>query len=204
MKTLNSFFICLLLAILVMPQAMAQQADAKEIMRQVEAEFHKAGGLRIKFTMQASPGVIELKEDKFVLHAGGVTTWFDGHTQWSYLASADEVNISEPTPEELQALNPYAWLSLYREGYRAQLFQPSDASHYYGVRLTPSEEDKESLSIALYIQKSTYRPARIVLQQGGENVEIVVNGYEDGLSWEDSHFVFDATKYPEAEIIDLR
>lgn len=213
MDTLNRFFICLLWVMFVMPQAMAQQTDAKKIMEEVEAGFRKAGGLRIGFSMQASSGqssgTIELKDEKFVLYAGGVTTWFDGHTQWSYLVSAGEVNISEPTPEELQTLNPYAWLSLYRNGYRAQLLQPvraGDASRYYGVQLTAPAAggSMEALSITLYVQKNTYRPARIVLQQGGEDVEIVVENYEDGLLWSDSHFVFDASKYPDAEVIDLR
>ncbi len=207
MKAFNQLFICVLLCMCAMSQVMAQQTDAKDIMRQVEASFHKGGGIRVKFTMQASSGTIELKGEKFVLHAGGMTTWFDGHTQWSFLASANEVNISEPTQEELQALNPYAWLSLYRNGYCAQLFQQvhaDNASRYYGVLLTAPGGGKESLSIELYIQKSTYRPARVILQQSGEDVEIVINSYEEGLSWEDSYFVFDAAKYPGVEVIDLR
>ena len=75
MDTLNRFFICLLWVMFVMPQAMAQQTDAKKIMEEVEAGFRKAGGLRIGFSMQASSGqssgTIELKDEKFVLYAGG-------------------------------------------------------------------------------------------------------------------------------------
>lgn len=88
-------------------------------------KFSQGGGIRAGFTVSASTGSssgsICLKGDKFVLEAGGVTTWFDGHTQWSYLVSSDEVNVSEPTADELQSLNPYAWLSLYRNGYRAEV-----------------------------------------------------------------------------------
>ena len=75
MDTLNRFFICLLWVMFVMPQAMAQQTDAKKIMEEVEAGFRKAGGLRIGYSMQASSGqssgTIELKNEKFVLYAGG-------------------------------------------------------------------------------------------------------------------------------------
>lgn len=51
-----------------------------------------------------SAGVIELKGEKFVLKTDDGITWFDGKTQWSYLRSSDEVNISNPTGTELQAL----------------------------------------------------------------------------------------------------
>ena len=78
-------------------------------------------------------------------------TWFDGHTQWSYVASADEVNVSEPTQEELQTLNPYAWLSLYKQGYRLKLSSvggKQDKSVYY-ITMTAADKrkDPESLSV---------------------------------------------------------
>ena len=62
-----------------------------------------------------------MKGEKFLLDADGVKTWFDGRTQWSYLTNSDEVNISEPTPEELQSINPYALLSIYKQGYHMKL-----------------------------------------------------------------------------------
>lgn len=80
--------------------------------------------LKISFTVRTSEALRRhnpLEGDKFTFRGDGVTTWFDGHTQWSYLSSADEVNVSEPTPEELQSINPYALLSLYEQGYKLKL-----------------------------------------------------------------------------------
>ena len=58
-----------------------------------------------------------LKGNRFYLNSGGIQSWFDGTTQWSYLESSEEVNVSNPTPDELQTINPYALLSIYKSGY---------------------------------------------------------------------------------------
>lgn len=207
----NKFIIGLLLAVSFAAPMAAQSSDAAEILERVEAGFRKAGGVRAEFAMQASSGksegIIELEGEKFVLHAGGMTTWFDGRTQWTCLPSGEEVNVSEPTAEELQSLNPYAWLSLYRNGYRAQFYRhasSADAARYYCVLLTAAHDSTELQSLIIYVQKNTYRPARIVLQQGGEEVEITIVAYQDGLSWADNHFSFDVSKHPGIEVIDMR
>ncbi len=190
----------------------AQQSDAVTVMEHVNDNFHRAGGIRAEFTVSSpdgsSSGTLSLKGDKFVLEAGGITTWFDGHTQWSYLPSNEEVNVSEPTAEELQSLNPYAWLSLYRNGYRAELVKINnsrEASLYYKVRLTATDRQQEMQSIVLHVSKANYLPVRILLQQLGEiQVEIEITSCVTGKNWPDGFFVFDKAKYPSVEVIDLR
>lgn len=190
----------------------AQQTDAKTVMERVAESFRKAGGIRAGFTVSASTGSssgsICLKGDKFVLEAGGITTWFDGHTQWSYLVSSDEVNVSEPTADELQSLNPYAWLSLYRNGYRAELGKMNNSREsalYYKVILAATDKRRDVQSIVLHVSRKDYRPARIILQQrGGEQADIVITSCQTGQNWPDSYFVFDKQRYPSAEVIDLR
>ena len=103
----------------------AQQPDARDILDRAADAFRREGGIKITFSVRApegnSNGSIRLKGDKFLLETEGVTTWFDGRTQWSYLASSDEVNVSEPAPEELQSINPYSWLSLYNQDYKLNI-----------------------------------------------------------------------------------
>jgi len=40
--------------------------------------------------------------------------WFDGKTQWAYMAQNNEVSITEPTEKELAETNPMAILSGYK------------------------------------------------------------------------------------------
>ena len=135
-------------------------------------------------------------------------TWFDGHTQWSYVASADEVNVSEPTQEELQTLNPYAWLSLYKQGYRLKLSSvggKQDKSVYY-ITMTAADKRKDPESVYLFVTKDTYRLHQVDLAPRGSKymTTILINNYQTGQSYPDSFFVFDKKAYPTAEDIDMR
>ncbi|MDE5760005.1 MAG: hypothetical protein K2I11_03375 [Bacteroides sp.] len=208
MKTILLYIIGALACLL---PAVAQQPDARTILDRTAEAFRKSGGVTMAFTIHASGGAsmgtIRLKGDKFLLESEDMTTWFDGNTQWSYLASADEVNISEPTAEELQTINPYALLSIYKQGYRLAL-EKTDASrsnNLYGVRLTATDRRRELQSVVVYMTKDSYRPVRIsTTQRGGETAVISIDSYRSGENHPDALFVFDKKKYPTAEIIDLR
>lgn len=202
------FYICVFCFALPM---WAQQPDAKSILDRTSNNFRNAGGVKATFTVRASDGTtagtIRLKGDKFLLEADGMTTWFDGRTQWSYLASSDEVNVSEPTPEELQSINPYAFLSLYKHGYKEKLakMDNSQDSSLYKVVLTATDRKQDLQCIIFYIAKDSFRPVRVSMaQRGGETVVIIINSYQTGQTYPDSLFVFDKKAYPKAEVIDLR
>ena len=154
-----------------------------------------------------STGVIRLKGEKFLLDADGVKTWFDGRTQWSYLTNSDEVNISEPTPEELQSINPYALLSVYKQGYHIKLGKADTygGKPAYEVILTASNRKQDLQCVIIYVTKDTLQPLCISMtQKGGNSVAIRITSYKTGESYNDNLFTFDKKAYPTAEVIDLR
>lgn len=191
--------------------AQTRTDDARDVLRRTAETFRRAGGVQATFTVQSpdgrSSGKISLKGEKFVLEAGGMTTWFDGHTQWTYLPESDEVNITEPTQEELQGINPYAWLALYEHGYTSRLL-PAGGSKETDVRveMKATAADAQIERLVVGIDKATWRPVRIALTLSGsaEPVVITVRDYRTGLKWADSFFTFDRKSHPTAEIIDLR
>ena len=104
--------LCLLVALCMGQAAAAQENnEARQLLDRVADTFRQAEGVEIVFEVRApegtSEGRIRLKGEKFRLDTEGITTWFDGRTQWTYLENSDEVNVSEPTAEELQSINPY-------------------------------------------------------------------------------------------------
>lgn len=210
MRKINKLLLCICMLAFALP-AWTQQPDARDILDRTAETFKNAGGIKIAFTVQAaegsSTGVIRLKGDKFLLEAEGVTTWFDGHTQWSYLVSGDEVNVSEPTAEELQSINPYALLSLYKQGYDLKLGKADNPrfGSLYKVVLTATERKQDLQCIILYVTKDTYRPERVSMaQRGGGTSVIIIDSCQTGEDYPDTLFVFDKKAYPTAEVIDLR
>lgn len=207
------FYLCLFA--LGLP-AYAGQIDAKTVLDKTAETFRQSGGVRADFVAQtflnkklqdSSNGSIQLKGEKFLLEAEGMKTWFNGHTQWSYLESSNEVNLSEPTPEELQSINPYTLLSIYKQGYKLKLGKTEmyRGKPAYEVILTASGKKQDLACIVLYIEKATWQPLCVSMtQRGGGNVVIRIQSYRTGQPYADGIFSFDKKEYPTAEVIDLR
>lgn len=119
---MRKYIFSVLIALLSLPViAQQQQSQAKAVLDKTAEAFRKAGGVKADFIIKfvtnglvegSESGTIQLKGEKFVLKASEVITWFDGKTQWSYVVRNDEVNVSNPTQEELQQINPYTFLYL--------------------------------------------------------------------------------------------
>lgn len=215
---MKKYIFSVLIALLSLPViAQQQQSQAKAVLDKTAEAFRKAGGVKAEFSVKAvtggvtegsESGTIELKGEKFVLKTGDVTTWFDGKTQWSYVTKNDEVNVSTPTQEELQQINPYTFLYLYQKGFS---YKMGTAKTFRGkavmeVVLTAKDKKQELERITLYVTKNNYEPLFISLRQRGQSTvnEITVTDYQTGLKYADSDFVFNRKQYPTAEVIDLR
>lgn len=212
---MRNAIIILLVGLCTMP-VLAQQKEAKDVLDKTASAFRKAGGVDAEFTVKIQAkgqtdgllaGNIRLKGDKFVLKTTDAITWFDGETQWSYLVDSDEVNISNPTEEELQGINPYALLSLYEKDFAYTLgnTRTFKGTPVYEVVLTATDKSKDISRLTLYITKSNYQLLYVLaeLYNGSKN-EITIINYRSGVKLDDAIFSFDRKKYPRAEIIDLR
>ena len=129
---MRKYIFSVLIALLSLPViAQQQQSQAKAVLDKTAEAFRKAGGVKADFIIKSvtnglvegsESGTIQLKGEKFVLKASEVITWFDGKTQWSYVVRNDEVNVSNPTQEELQQINPYTFLYMYQKGFSTERY----------------------------------------------------------------------------------
>lgn len=201
MNRIYTLFVLLMLTLSVSAQ---QDAKAKAILDKTFDTYNKSGGISITFGGSQN-GTLLLKGKKFQLSTSDVTTWFDGQTQWSYLKQNEEVNISTPTPEELRAINPYTWLSLYKQGfnYRYSGVKTQNGKQGNEIVLTPqTKQDIQSITLLI---SSDYEPIYIgILSAEGQKQEFIVRSYQTRLQLGDETFRFEKKKYPEAEIIDMR
>ena len=160
----------------------------------VKAEFKMTG------SMGSTSGTIIIKGKKFHATTPQASIWFDGKTQWTYMKDNDEVNISNPTEAQLQAINPYNFLNLYKKGYDATL-NSNGNSHI--VHLTASTASSKIKELFITVDKKSYHPTQVKLLQGKKWTIFDITNMKKQ-SANDAEFRFNAKDFPHAEIIDLR
>lgn len=201
---ITRIYILILVVCLSLSTFAQKDSKAKEILDNTSTALKQAGGIRASFNGSAS-GTLLLKGEKFYLNSHGIQTWFDGKTQWSYIEDSEEVNITSPNPEELQGINPYALLTIYKSGYNYKYagLKSRNGKQGYEVVLTP-EKKQDVTSIMLVVSK-TYQPLYIKVEQDSQPAnEFIVTSYQTGQTLDDATFRFDKRKFPNAEVIDLR
>ena len=170
------------------------------------AKISEAESISINFTLcqegDDTAGTIDMQREKFVLHLSDMTVWFDGTTQWTYIESAQEVNISTPEAEELEQTSPLRLLQSYKKDFICQstekngdictaVLRPKEPANIQTVTITWDAKKNEITRLS-------------VSQEGGASIEITLQSYKTDKNFSPDHFVFDKNKYPNTEIIDLR
>lgn len=191
---MNRIYTLFFLLMLTLSLSAQQDTKAKDILDKTVEKYNQSKGISVIFGGSQS-GKLLLKGEKFQLTTQDVTTWFDGQTQWSYLKQNEEVNISTPTPEELRAINPYAWLSLYKQGfnYRYSGVKTREGKQGHEIVLTPqTKQDIQSITLLI---GSDYEPIYIgILPTEGQMQEFIVHNYRTQLNLNDNAFRFDKSK----------
>lgn len=190
----------------LLPFGLHAQSDAKaaEVLDKVLTELTNTNGIRLEFG-GTETGFLLLKGEKFYLNNGSIQSWYDGETQWSYVAETEEVNISHPTPEELQAINPYLILLRYKTDfdYTYKGSQTRNGVKGHEIVLTPKHSGNREVIRVFISQK--HQPLAMKIEQDGRTLsEISVISYKTDQGLEDGIFRFNKSLYPNVEIIDMR
>ena len=197
--------IVFLMTTLLLTGATASAQTVNAVLDKCAATVNSSDGVSANFTMTSAQygnatGTISLKGEKFCIQSNVTSMWFDGKTLWTYLASNEEVNISTPTAQQLQTLNPYNFINLYKSGYKTTMTTSSSA---YDIHLTATSDQTRIREAFLTVDKTSYAPKVIKMLTGTKWSTFTISGLKKA-SLPDSKFRFDANAYPDAEIIDLR
>lgn len=190
------------------------QDNGEKILDQSASKIKKSGNIKASFTATTFDGLEEqgsisgtmlLQDKKFQMNTPEMVVWYDGKTQWSYMAENDEVNVSEPTRKELQVINPYAFIDLYKKGYNISMRQTTLRNQpIYEVHLVANRTDLATREIYIDVSKENFIPLCIRARQGQEWHRISIHSFEGKQKFSENDFKFQKDKYPTAEIVDLR
>jgi outer membrane lipoprotein-sorting protein len=147
-----------------------------------------------------------MKGNKFKIDTPDKDIYFDGKTQWVYQKSYEEVNITQPSGEEIQALNPKLIFAVYKKNsHYKYVGTKTDTKMRKVQEVSIFPQKGEITQITMQINNADYFPVsfHIFYKNKIENI-IYINKYQTKQNFSDSQFVFDSKQYPDAEIIDLR
>ena len=177
---------------------------AKQVLDKAAAAVSNKSGVTASFTLKGGQmnekGTIAIKGKKFHATTHDAIIWFDGKTQWTYVRKNDEVNVSNPNESQLQALNPYNFIYMYKKGYSYTMTKKNGS---YEVHLTSTDKKQSTKEMYITINSKTYIPSQIRIKHSkGWNTIEVSNFKKADLA--DGTFRFNSKDFPKAEVIDLR
>lgn len=152
-----------------------------------------------------STGTFTIKGSKFVLEMPDMKVFFDGKTQWAYVANNNEVSITEPTEKELSETNPMAILSGFKSKCTIRFSSKLKSNQNHCIEMLPKVKNKDIESIEVQINKSNNNLSSIKItnKTGGASLLSLTN-FQKGIKANDAVFTFIASKYKGVEVNDLR
>lgn len=196
----------ILFAMLAGVFAPAHAETAESVLNSAAAQLSK-GSVTAAYTAKSPDGSVKgtltMSGSRFMLDACDIKMWYDGKTLWAYSRRAGEVNISEPTPDELAEVAPLSIISAYRRAYTPRLVNAPKG--FKKVTLTASSRHANIKSITITLNAATMLPtALVVTASNGSTMTVTVTSAKKGNALPASSFTFPKASYKGVEIVDMR
>ncbi|MBV4359618.1 LolA family protein [Pinibacter aurantiacus] len=217
---MKKYLMALALGIGISAVSIAQSNDpaAKTILDGVSAKFKTYKAVQANFTLSiedakgktqgTKKGTLYYKGSKYrVSIPGGQEIFSDGKTNWTYDKSANEVTISKVDASG-NALTPQKLFTNFYDKdflYKLNGEKKVGAKTLQEIELTPTDKSKPFFKILLTVDKAAKTIVSTkVMQKDGNKFTYAVSNLNGNAAIADSQFVFDKSKYPGVEEVDLR
>lgn len=197
-KTIFTLALMLSCSMSVVAQTARQVLD--KAAQTVTSQSGVQANFKVTNSLGSTSGTIAIKGRKFHATTPQAIVWYDGQTQWTYMKNNDEVNVTTPTAAQQQAINPYTFINLYKQGYKMTMSKSATA---FTVHLTADKANKKIQELFITVDKKTYNPTQVKLLQGKKWTTFDVSDIKKK-QLQDATFKFSQKDYPSAEVIDLR
>ncbi|HPE78229.1 MAG TPA: outer membrane lipoprotein carrier protein LolA [Draconibacterium sp.] len=209
---------CAILLIVIFSKAQ-QDPKAKGILDEVSSKTRTYKTILADFSFsmenkamsinEKNEGTIKLKGQKYVveLPGAGVKVYSDGKNNWSYMKQGNQVTVSTIEDSGNDLMDPSSLFSIYEKGFISKFVAEKNVGGkaVYQIELFPDKKEFDVSKITIEIDKATMMIKSAQLFGTDGNVYgIVVKKMETNKEFPDSDFVFDAKKFPDVEVIDLR
>lgn len=147
-----------------------------------------------------------VKGEKFHLNLGGQEVFTDGKTMSTYIKESNELNVQDFDAANNE-LNPAQIYSIYKKGfnYRFLKEQKQGGRTLEVIELTPNRPKSNVATIQISVDKADKSVRNWVIKnKDGKSTTYAITKFVPNVSAPESYFVFDKSKYPGVEVVDLR
>ena len=196
-----------------------QDAKAKGILDEVSVKTRSFKTISADFSFsmvnkamsinEKNDGSIKLKGQKYYvdLPGAGIKVYSDGKTNWNYMKQGNQVTISTIDEDSGELMDPSSLFSIYEKGFTSKFVAEKTVGGkvVYQIDLFPDKKEYDVSKISIEINKTTMMiQSAQLFGTDGNLYGIVVKKMETNKDFQDAEFAFDAKKFPDVEIIDLR
>jgi|SRR5574344_90602 outer membrane lipoprotein-sorting protein len=201
---MNTKKLCLISFLFLLSAGMISAQTARQVLDKTSTVLSARTGASANFTISGNKygnvsGTISIKGKKFHAVTPQAIVWFNGKTEWTYMKKNDEVNVNTPNEAQLQKINPYNFINMYRNGYN---YSMTSSGGKYVVHLT-SDAKRAVPEMYITVDKSTYQPTQVRMRQDKAWTTINISNFRNK-NISDGMFTFNSKDFPNAEVIDLR
>ena len=193
---------------LILLAVMAQAQTPQQMLDKAIAALRSAGTLSASYKVRSpqgsNSGTIIMAGNKYRLLSSDIKCWYDGNTQWTWSRATDEVNITTPTPEDLQMTNPMAAAADFKTNFKLWKSKGQISGHY-AMLLRPKKKSNIE-RVYLYISNGTSLLHIANVQMvDGTSFTLTLTDYKTNLSLPASTFSYDKSMVPAGtQVVDLR
>lgn len=189
---------------------------ANAILDNLSKKYKQFTSMKIQYTFKSEKdkkvlgrdqGSLVIKGSKYRMELASQLICCDAKNIWNYQKESNEISIFEHDPtDETNIMNPTAILTNWQKEYTAKFIReevennrtlqiidlkPFKTQSYYKIRLFIDKHKNEIFASSIYEKDNTI-------------YSYYINEFISNAVYEDSFFVLDLSKYPDAEIIDMR
>jgi outer membrane lipoprotein carrier protein len=218
MKKITTSLLLLTVAISAsFAQAGGNDPAAKKILDAVSSKFKTFKSVTAKFalsienssgkSMGNKTGSVYMKGNKYRISVTGQEIYCDGSNVSTYEKSTNEVTITKLDPT-VNTLTPQKLFTNFYDKdflYKLNGEKTVKGKTLQEIELTPTDKSKPFLKVLLYIDKaSSVISSAKLFEKTGNRFTYAVNSINTTSTVNDAQFVFDSSKYPGVEVVDLR
>lgn len=200
---------------LFVPAMIIAQEDARNILDRAVAAIKSDAGVRLDFTITLydlsgdeqfrDKGVLKIDGGRYALLSDQMKLWCDGETQWSYIASNNEIYISEPNADDARTFSPVHIMELYKEGYKSSVDKKLSTAKSYAVTLVANARGLEIEKVTLLLNKQTVQPEKLeVSYENGTSASIEISSYKAKCKFSTKEFRCREKDFRGVEFVDMR